>query len=107
MSVVDIHKKNGKRPEFDVYIGRHTQGTNLGHSKWANPFTVKEFGLKIALDLYETYIKLQIINIPEFYNLEELRGKRLGCWCITTDELKPLVCHGQILLKLMREGHGL
>jgi len=46
---------------------------------------------------------MKIKNDPKYYNLDELEGKILGCWCITTNKLEPLKCHGQILMKLLRE----
>ena len=96
-SIVDIHKKNGKRPEFDVYIGRRVTRSHdfQKSSKWNNP--------RLTLEEYELYIRHMIDEMPEYYNLEELRGKRLGCWCITTNKIEPLKCHGQILMKLLKE----
>jgi len=94
--VVDIHKKNGIRPEFDEYIGRKVRNTEFTKdSIWANPY--------LTLEEYDPYIRTMIRENPKIYNLEELRGKKIGCWCITTDKLKPLVCHGQILMKLLQE----
>lgn len=99
-SVVDIHKVNGVRPEFDVYIGRSVRFTEFTKSsKWANPF-FKTTPLSEYEDLIKEKIRLR------FLNLDELRGKRLGCWCVTTDKIKPLVCHGQVLMKLIREEFG-
>ena len=100
-TVVDIHKVKDKRPEFDVYIGRalpyymDRERLFTKFSKWFNP--------RLDLEEYEGYMRNLIRNNPEKYNLEELRGKKLGCWCITTSELTPLVCHGQVLMKLLRE----
>ena len=95
MSVVDIHKIRGKRPEFDVYIGRSSG--KLVRSIWCNPFR--------GLRYYEKYIKSMIDFDSVKYDLELLRGKRLGCWCITTDSFLNPVCHGQILLKLVFDGY--
>lgn len=90
--VVDIHKKNGKRPYFEVYIGRAVRRTEfVRNTKWANLFYDR-------LDLYEDYVKRYLWD-----ELDELENKVLGCWCITTDKLIPLVCHGQILMKLLKE----
>ena len=92
--VVDIHKKNGIRPEFDVYIGRRIQYHKefTRDSKWANRSP--------TLAAYEDTIRIT----DRLWNaLDELKGKRLGCWCITTDKIEPLRCHGQVLMKLLRE----
>lgn len=39
------------------------------------------------------------------WDLAELTGMRLGCWCITTDSWENPVCHGQILMKLWHEAY--
>ena len=43
--------------------------------------------------MYEQYIR----SSPLINDIEELRGKVLGCWC------KPSPCHGDILLKILDE----
>ena len=95
--VVRIRKKNGEIVQgCNIYIGRSCTmgGWNLKESKWANPFSVKEYGRDKALKLYEEHIR----NTPKLWNqLEELDGKILGCWC------KPDPCHGDILIKLLNE----
>jgi len=91
--LVDVHKKNGKRPKFDIYIGRAVTGTEFTEdSKWCNRCkNLKE---------YELHIK----NSPELLNsLGELTGMIIGCWCIKTHKIYPLICHGQILIKLWFE----
>lgn len=90
--VVDIHMKNGKRPHFDVYIGRRIQYHKefTEDSKWRNRSR--------TLQAYETWVRQYLWD-----DLDELDGKVLGCWCITTDKTTPRVCHGQILMKLLRE----
>ena len=106
-SVVDLHLVRGHRPAFDEYIGRAVKGTEFQTSSiWANPFTPHNYSPKAGiLAAYEFWIKERIREDPVTYNLETLRGKRLGCWCITTSRIDNLVCHGQILLKLLREGY--
>lgn len=96
-SVVDIHKKKGIRPEFDVYIGRRIQYHKefTKDSKWANRSS--------NLEAYENWIRY----VPRMWNaLDELEGKVLGCWCVNTDKLEPVQCHGQILMKLVQEKLG-
>jgi len=90
--VVDIHKYNGFRPEFDIYIGRSIQYHKefKKDSKWRNRSkTLKE---------YEQWVRANLWD-----DLDELKGKVLGCWCIFTKEIEPVKCHGQILMKLVRE----
>lgn len=90
--VVDIHKKNGKRAEFDVYIGRYIQYHDefIVDSKWRNRSK--------SLEEYEQWVRQTLWD-----SLDELQGKVLGCWCVTTKELEPVECHGQILMRLILE----
>ena len=79
-----------KKEDFDVYIGRG--------SKWGNPYSHREGTLaqfvvgsrKEAIEKYEGYL---LSNEGLMRDLDELRGKVLGCWC------KPKSCHGDVLLK--------
>lgn len=68
-------------------------------SKWANPYKIstKGYTRESSLQSYETYIRSKIKEDPKTYNLSELKGKTLGCWC------KPEKCHGDILKKLCLE----
>ncbi|CAH6420013.1 Domain of unknown function (DUF4326)-containing protein [uncultured virus] len=92
-TIVHLKRKNGQViQDCDVYIGRawNMGGWNLPQSKWHNPFTVKQYGDQ-ALILYEQYIRAS----PLMNDIEELRGKQLGCWCV------PAPCHGNILVKIL------
>ena len=73
--------------EYDVYIGRG--------SKWGNPYVIgKDGNRNQVIEKYEEYIR----NKPELLDsLCELVGKKLGCFCF------PKKCHGDILIKLMKE----
>jgi hypothetical protein len=97
--IVNIHAHRGVRPAYDVYIGRATKYTEFKEdSKWANPFKIQNYHNPVeCLDAYEAHIRQKITENPKEYNIEELRGKRLGCWC------KPGPCHGDILIKLLEE----
>ena len=76
---------NRRDSEFDVYIGRP--------SKWGNPFKIGRDGSRRkGIDLYRTWIQAT----PELMAaLDELRGRRLGCWCA------PLPCHGDVLVEML------
>lgn len=95
--VVRIRRQNGQIvQDCDVYIGRQCSmgGWYLPQSKWANPYSVKEYGREEALRLYRE----MIIRSPALLSaLPELTGKRLGCWC------SPQPCHGDILVELWKE----
>lgn len=88
-SVVNCHHH-----ECDVYIGRP--------SKWGNPYTHLKDSKTLAkyvvgsrqeaIDKYREWILTQ----PELLkDLQELKGKVLGCWC------KPKECHGDVLIELI------
>lgn len=64
-------------------------GWRLPKSKWANPFSVKQYGRDEALRMYKIYI---LQNEDLFKSLPELSGKVLLCWC------SPESCHGHILV---------
>jgi hypothetical protein len=67
--------------------------------RWGNPFTVKEHGLKRALQLYRE----QLAAHPELVAQarRDLAGMDLACWCkLPTDGERDL-CHGAILLEAM------
>ena len=82
---------------YDVYIGRP--------SKWGNPFSHRrgiegtEYvgTIENAVEFYEKYIKVKIRENPTYFDLDELRGMRLGCFC------KPGSCHGDVLARLCDE----
>ena len=85
-----------------IYIGRNMNFYVPGtfKSKWSNPYTVKKYGLDKCLELYEKYI----CSKPELMNsLHELENKVLGCWCHDNTTIGKIVCHGDILIKLLKE----
>jgi hypothetical protein len=86
---------NIKDEEYDVLICRP--------SKWGNPYThIKnrntraEFVVdtrKEAIEKYREYI----LNSELINDLDELKDKKLGCFC------KPKSCHGDILVELIEK----
>ena len=85
---------NLRKEPYDIYIGRG--------SPWGNPYSHLSYGKAKfetrtrdeAIDKYKEWILTQ----PELLSrLEELRGKRLGCYC------SPLRCHGHVLVELLNE----
>lgn len=106
MEVVNIKKANLNKLGYknllhwlendsNVYIGRNLSFYVPGatKSKWANPYSVKKYGRNQCLELYRKHLyDSGLIN-----NLEELKGKTLGCWC------HPEGCHGDILVELLNK----
>lgn len=92
---------------YDIYIGREMKRGRyaLECSPWHNTFKVGEDGtLEEVLKKYERYLREERPDLMA--RLPELEGKTLACWCapkggLTKDD--PLVCHGQIPLRLLDE----
>ena len=87
----------------NVYIGRDMNFFVKGakKSKWANPYTIKKYGLRGCLELYEKHVKERLIG-----EIDELEGKTLLCWCVEkpiTEVREEIRCHGEILLKLVKK----
>lgn len=100
-TVVRIRRKDGKIvQDCDIYIGRQCNmgGWRLPKSKWHNPYSAKKYSREESLIKYEEHIR----SDPALYSqLGELEGKILGCWC------HPQSCHGDILVKLLKEKNNL
>lgn len=78
-----------KKESYDVYIGRP--------SIFGNPYTIgKDGDREEVLVAYQVYFDKRIESDKEFRDaVEQLKGKRLGCWC------KPLACHGDIIAEYL------
>lgn len=101
---------NIRTHKYDVYIGRAGHGHD---GYFGNPFSVmRDGGRERAIALYREYFYKRLRVDPEFAKrVEELRGKRLGCFCknncqkIETDDLSSprcgqefdIPCHGDII----------
>jgi Domain of unknown function (DUF4326) len=119
-----IHLRNGVNGEGSVaegvvYIGDRMPpsmsptGKYLPRSDWYNPFKIdkpdkrREGTRREGLERFERYIRTRADLTSR---LPELEGKTLACWCagkegtpeiLTADD--DLFCHGQILLRVLRE----
>lgn len=84
-----------RREPYDVYIGRAVPRLGLSQSKWANPFRIGKDGTREeCIAKYREYL----LSRPDLLeDLEELRGKVLGCWC------KPAPCHGDVLVEFLEK----
>lgn len=82
-----------RRAKFDLYIGRAFGG--FPESVWANPFHIGHDGSRTeVIDKYEVKTRgdARLMAL-----IPSLTGLTLGCWC------HPQPCHGDVLLKLVRE----
>jgi predicted glycosyltransferase involved in capsule biosynthesis len=74
--------------DHDVYIGRG--------SKWGNPFMIGKDGTREeVIKKFKDYL---LSNTKLMEDLEELRGKTLGCFC------SPKPCHGHVLAVMANKG---
>ena len=74
-------------------------------SRWGNPFSVEEFGHRVAIDKYRMYVEGRIRE--GHLDLAELRGKDLACFCPINPgwvdglrEEPAYRCHADVLLEL-------
>jgi hypothetical protein len=76
-------------PANAVYVGRPT--------KWGNPYTMEDgFTREECVEAYRYWLILRLNEDTFKYNLDELRGKDLVCWCPTD---KP--CHADVLIEIV------
>ena len=75
-----------------VYIGR--QAPYIKRSPWANPHSVKRYGLAESLRLFRLHLRANpgLVDRARV----ELAGQTLACWCRLDQE-----CHGDILLAVI------
>lgn len=79
---------------YDVYVGR----AGHGHDGYlGNPYSaMRDGGRDRAIALYKEYFLKRLRIDPEFAaRVEELRGKRLGCFC------KPKACHSDVIVEYL------
>jgi len=95
-SVVNLHNSS-----YDVYIGRKGRGKD---GYFGNPIIVGRVcvcGIKHCypggtIKCYREYFYKRLANDPMFKaSVEELKGKRLGCFC------KPDPCHGDVIVEYL------
>ena len=77
----------------NLYVGRPHPILGSGGG-FGNPYQVKKYGRKQAVELYKHYCLPKLTSIQ----IETLQTKRVyGCWC-NPDEL----CHSDLLLGFVR-----
>lgn len=89
-------RKNKQLNTGEVYIGRamYMGGWRLPKSKWANPFKITdECPRDMVIEKYRQYV----LSGPLEGDLNELRGRKLMCWCCTEK------CHGDVLIELVKQ----
>ncbi len=76
-----------KKSQYDVYIGRPSQ--------WGNPFVIGKDGNRE--EVVEEYLHYLLSQPHLIRDLQQLKGKILGCWC------SPSSCHGDVVAALANE----
>ena len=86
---------NLRDEKYDVYIGRRRGEIGM----FGNPFVIGRDGNREeVIAKYKEYFEEQVAKNGFFREkVEELRGKRLGCFC------KPEMCHGDVIVKWLEE----
>lgn len=71
-------------------------------SPFANPFKIgKDGDRQEVINKYRNYIVAKIDNGEiTHHQIENLKGKNLGCWCRDIGEKNPS-CHGDVLLEIL------
>ena len=85
---------NLRSSQYDVYIGRAGKGKN---GYWGNPFLLgKDGNREEVLETYRAWFNKRVIADLQFkLKLEQLKGKRLGCFC------SPQLCHGDVIAEYL------
>jgi len=101
MTTTVIHIKDTpthwfRNPQY-VYIGRAQPWRDLPKSKWANPYSIGKDGTREeVIAKYSQYL----IDTGLNSQVSELRDKILVCFC------KPLACHGDELVNLIKQDNN-
>jgi hypothetical protein len=97
----NIHIYNSAEVEVNVNdLGVWEYVPFVSLFRWGNPFShLEQSAAEWKVDTREEAIaqyRAYILSRPDLLEkLHELKGKRLGCWCV------PQSCHGMILLELL------
>ncbi len=79
-----------------LYIGRTVRFVKgATGTPFQNPYSVKQFGLRKALQLYEKYVTSSESLVYKEDILGILDYTEIGCWCGSDSQ-----CHGDILINL-------
>lgn len=96
--------KGWRMPEGAVYVGRPTAwGNPWGYSDWVSD------SRRRSVHLFERWLNgsnrpgnLEERRMAVLFDIDELRGKDLACWCVDWDGTgqPPGICHAEVLLAM-------
>lgn len=108
VDIRDVAQPGQPLPDDVIYIGRRVYrgGWSLDASPWANPYRpqiakgpYKTLAATVAVALYVQWLEDNLQQPHWREALEQLRGKRLACWCG-----RPRTpCHGDALVQALKE----
>ena len=79
-----------------MYVGRQSRGAPPGATgEWGNPFAMQNASdaeRDRVIRQYQVWLTAQLLLVQKAR--QELRGKRLACWCA------PKPCHGDVLARI-------
>ena len=88
----------GRNGRIFIHENKKRRIFHFKGSKWQNPFNLKEYTLDKSLALYV----IHLFQTGLIYDIDELRGKTLGCFCDEQrDHNRNPICHAQILADLL------
>lgn len=92
-----------KQDSTDVYAGRGPNGrdmseTPIGERGWlGNPYSLEDHGRLESIALFRRDFEERLERSPEVRRaVEDLAGKRLGCWCQRLEDDGP-ACHAEVI----------
>lgn len=92
-------------PENTIYVGRptkwgnpHKVGVSLAKEPRESKYDYRRMSVMDTVNAYKETILFWVKEDPKKYDLSELKGKNLACWC---KEGEP--CHADVLLELANE----
>jgi hypothetical protein len=97
-----MHKQVSPNGLPIVYVGRmtkwgnpHKVGVSLVREPEESKYDYRRMTADDAVKAFRETIEYWINKHPEKYNLSELKGKNLSCWCKVGEP-----CHADVLLEL-------
>lgn len=99
------------REDHDAYGGRGAGGadiwtTNVGKRGWlGNPFALEDGATRegVIADYARVFLDRLAADAGFREAVEDLRGKRVACWCRRSDEDEP-ACHLDVVDAYLRDG---